>query len=68
MVVVKCLAESHGMGFQEGQALTAACLGWLLFGESLAPPQYIGAALVRFGTWRDSKPIRAELNKAPSVG
>jgi len=31
------------------EVVTAAFLGWLIFGENLAPIQYLGAALVCFG-------------------
>jgi drug/metabolite transporter (DMT)-like permease len=34
------------------EVVTAACLGWLFFGESLALAQYLGAALVCVGIWR----------------
>jgi DME family drug/metabolite transporter len=33
------------------EVVTAACLGWLLFQEHLAPPQLLGAALVCLGIW-----------------
>jgi drug/metabolite transporter (DMT)-like permease len=34
------------------EVVTAAILGWLLFGESLTLVQYAGAALVCYGIWR----------------
>lgn len=34
------------------EVVTAAALGWILFGETLAVPQLVGAALVCFGIWR----------------
>lgn len=33
------------------EVVTAALLGWLLFGEALVAPQLAGAALVCFGIW-----------------
>jgi drug/metabolite transporter, DME family len=33
------------------EVVTAALLGWLLFGEVLVVPQLVGAALVCFGIW-----------------
>ena len=33
------------------EVVTAAALGWLLFGEALEAPQLVGAALVGFGIW-----------------
>ncbi|HYL80184.1 MAG TPA: EamA family transporter [Candidatus Acidoferrum sp.] len=33
------------------EVVTAAFLGWLLFGEALAAPQLVGAALVCLGIW-----------------
>ncbi|HSB78936.1 MAG TPA: EamA family transporter [Candidatus Methylomirabilis sp.] len=33
------------------EVVTAAALGWLLFGEALVLPQVVGAPLVCFGIW-----------------
>ncbi|HSB78928.1 MAG TPA: EamA family transporter [Candidatus Methylomirabilis sp.] len=33
------------------EVVTAAALGWILFGETLAVPQLVGGALVCFGIW-----------------
>ena len=38
------------------EVVTAAALGWLVFGESLAPTQFLGAALVCYGIWRVQRP------------
>ncbi len=43
------------------EVVTAALLGWLIFGESLAPAQYLGAALVCFAIWRIQRPGGANL-------
>ncbi len=46
------LPASHACVIATWEVVTAACLGWLLFGESLTLVQLFGAALVCYGIWR----------------
>ena len=46
------LPASQASTIATWEVVTAAFLGWLIFGEPLAPIQYLGAGLVCFGIWR----------------